>query len=133
MKPPVSTDPDGTFRVENLMPGNYFLAAVTDMEPDDLTSLPFLEELAAKSLAVTLGDGEKKMQTSWRQSAAATNPAQRTISTSRTQAFTSPTANDIGTPNANQRSGAPVPVMKSTLDTRPGTVADCCAMMRTAR
>jgi hypothetical protein len=62
LKPPVSTDPDGTFRISDLAAGEYFLAAVTDMEPSDLKDASFLAELAAQAIRLTLGEGEKKIQ-----------------------------------------------------------------------
>jgi hypothetical protein len=62
LKAPVSTDPDGTFRISDLPPGEYFLAAVTDMEPSDLKDASFLAELAAQAIRLTLADGEKKVQ-----------------------------------------------------------------------
>jgi hypothetical protein len=62
MRAPVQTERDGTFRVENLPAGNYFLAAVTDMDQDDLTNMAFLDDLAKQAIPITLGDGEKKVQ-----------------------------------------------------------------------
>jgi uncharacterized protein (DUF2141 family) len=62
MRAPVQTERDGTFRVENLPAGSYFLAAVTDMEPDDLASVAFLEDLAAHAIPIALAEGEKKQQ-----------------------------------------------------------------------
>jgi hypothetical protein len=62
LKAPVSTDPDGTFRIGDLPPGEYFLAAVTDMEANDLKDASFLAELAAQAIRLTLGEGEKKVQ-----------------------------------------------------------------------
>jgi hypothetical protein len=62
LKAPVSTDPDGTFRITDLPSGEYFLAAVTDMEPSDLKDASFLAELAARAIRLTLGEGEKKRQ-----------------------------------------------------------------------
>jgi hypothetical protein len=62
LKAPVSTDPDGTFRISDLPPGEYFLAAVTDMEANDLKDASFLAELAAQAIRLTLGEGEKKVQ-----------------------------------------------------------------------
>jgi hypothetical protein len=53
---------DGAFAVRDLPPGNYLLAAVTDVEPADLDDVSFLEQLATASVKVTLGDGEKKTQ-----------------------------------------------------------------------
>jgi hypothetical protein len=62
LKAPVSADPDGTFHISDLPPGEYFLAAVTDMEPSDLKDASFLAELAAQAIRLTLGEGEKKVQ-----------------------------------------------------------------------
>jgi hypothetical protein len=62
LKAPVSTDPDGTFRISDLPPGEYFLAAVTEMEPSDLKDASFLAELAAQAIPLTLAEGEKKVQ-----------------------------------------------------------------------
>jgi hypothetical protein len=62
LKAPVSTDPDGTFRISDLPPGEYFLAAVTDMEANDLKDASFLAELAAQAIRLTLTDGEKRVQ-----------------------------------------------------------------------
>jgi hypothetical protein len=62
LKAPVSTDPDGTFRITDLPSGEYFLAAVTDMEPSDLKDASFLAELAAQAIRLTLVEGEKKIQ-----------------------------------------------------------------------
>jgi hypothetical protein len=53
---------DGAFTVRDLPPGNYLLAAVTDVEPADLDDASFLEQLAPASVRVTLRDGDKKTQ-----------------------------------------------------------------------
>jgi hypothetical protein len=62
MRAPVQTERDGTFRVDGLPAGRYLLAAVTDLEPDDLTNLAFLDDLAKQAIPFTLADGEKKVQ-----------------------------------------------------------------------
>jgi uncharacterized protein (DUF2141 family) len=62
LKAPVPTDPDGTFRFTDLAPGEYFLAAVTDMDAGDLKDTSFLTELAAQAIRLTLAEGEKKVQ-----------------------------------------------------------------------
>ena len=62
MRAPVQTERDGTFRVENLPAGSYFLSVVTDMDPEDLTNLAFLDDLAKSAIPITLGEGEKKVQ-----------------------------------------------------------------------
>ncbi len=53
---------DGTFTVIGLPAGEYFLAAVTRLEPGDLANRQFLEELIPASLKITIRDGEKKTQ-----------------------------------------------------------------------
>jgi hypothetical protein len=45
-----------------LPPGNYLLAAVDDLDPQDLTDQKFLETVAGASLKLTLAEGEKKRQ-----------------------------------------------------------------------
>lgn len=53
---------DGTFTVIGLPAGEYYLAAVTRLEPGDLANRQFLEELLPASLRITIGEGEKKTQ-----------------------------------------------------------------------
>ncbi len=53
---------DGKFLVVGLPAGEYFLAAVTRLEPGDLGNRQFLEELAPASIRITIGEGEKKTQ-----------------------------------------------------------------------
>ena len=53
---------DGRFSVRALPPGNYLLAAVTDVERDQRFSPDFLKELVPSAVKVTLGAGEKKVQ-----------------------------------------------------------------------
>jgi len=53
---------DGKFLVVGLPPGEYFLAAVTRLDPGDLADRQFLEDLAPSSLRITIGEGEKKTQ-----------------------------------------------------------------------
>jgi uncharacterized protein (DUF2141 family) len=62
MRAPVQTERDGTFKVDNLPAGNYFLSLVTDMDQDDLTNLAFLDDLAKSAIPISLGEGEKKVQ-----------------------------------------------------------------------
>jgi hypothetical protein len=58
-----STRPDlqGRYVFRALPPGEYRLAATTDLVNQDLQDVPQLEALAAQSLAVTIGAGEKKV------------------------------------------------------------------------
>jgi hypothetical protein len=53
-------DLDGHYEFVGLPPGEYGLAATTDLEPSDLQDSSVLAELAAHAVHVTLGLGEKK-------------------------------------------------------------------------
>ncbi len=53
---------DGRFLVVGLPGGDYYLAAVTRLEPGDLENRQFLEDLIPAGLRITVGDGEKKTQ-----------------------------------------------------------------------
>lgn len=58
-----STRPDGNGRYSfpGLPPGKYRVAAITELESGDLTSLTFLRELVGASAEVVVGVGEKKV------------------------------------------------------------------------
>ena len=58
----VRPDTNGKFTFTNLPSGAYRIAAVLDIGPEELRDRSLLEELAAASLALTLADGEKKVQ-----------------------------------------------------------------------
>jgi hypothetical protein len=62
LRPPVRAGHDGTFRFTNLVPGEYFLAALTDFEPSDLLDPDFLEQVAAAAMKISIAEGEKKVQ-----------------------------------------------------------------------
>jgi uncharacterized protein (DUF2141 family) len=53
---------DGRYTFRNLPPGDYALAAVTDVEPGEWYDPAFLEQLVNASLRVTLADGITKTQ-----------------------------------------------------------------------
>jgi hypothetical protein len=53
---------DGRFALRDLPAGDYLIAALTDMEPADLTEASFVESLIPGALPVHLNDGEKKTQ-----------------------------------------------------------------------
>jgi hypothetical protein len=53
---------DGTFRITAVPPGDYWLVAVPDEATANWQDPPTLEKLAALATAVTIGDGEKKVQ-----------------------------------------------------------------------
>jgi len=51
---------DGKFRVIGLPAGEYYVAAVTRLEPGDLENRQFLEELVPAAMRLSIADGEKK-------------------------------------------------------------------------
>jgi hypothetical protein len=53
---------DGQFVFRDLPAGDYLLAALTDIEPSDLSDEAFLEALVSGAVPVSLGDGERKTQ-----------------------------------------------------------------------
>ncbi len=53
---------DGRFTVTGLPPGDYRIAAVTDMSPTDSTDPAFLQLLMDASIPFTLAPGEKRVQ-----------------------------------------------------------------------
>ena len=62
LRPPTQPGSDGLFRFTGLPPGDYFLAAVTDLEQGDWGDPAFMEQVAAAAIRITLGEGEKKTQ-----------------------------------------------------------------------
>lgn len=59
---PSRTATDGQYRVAGLPPGTYFVAAVQEFDPADLSDDAVLTQLMASAIKVTLGEGEKKAQ-----------------------------------------------------------------------
>lgn len=53
---------DGKFTIRDLPAGEYFIAALTDVDPSDLNNTKFLDEIVPASLRVTIADGETKTQ-----------------------------------------------------------------------
>lgn len=53
---------DGSWIVRGLPPGDYLIAAVLDLSPEDLADPTFLGEIAPAGVKVTLGEGEQKVQ-----------------------------------------------------------------------
>ena len=53
---------DGRFTVTNLPPGEYRIAAVVDVAPNEINDPSFLEQLVPASIKLTLAEGEKKTQ-----------------------------------------------------------------------
>ncbi len=62
LRPPMRPASDGKFRISPLPQGEYYMAALTDFEPENLYDAAFLEQVAAAAFKITLGEGEKKIQ-----------------------------------------------------------------------
>jgi uncharacterized protein (DUF2141 family) len=56
------TGTDGRWILKDLPPGEYLIAALTDLDPEDLLDPAMLETLAPSAVKVTLADGEQKTQ-----------------------------------------------------------------------
>jgi Carboxypeptidase regulatory-like domain len=57
------TSTDGSFIFRNVPPGDYYLAAVDDVEQGEWYDPSFLQRLASGAMRVTMAEGEKKVQT----------------------------------------------------------------------
>ena len=53
---------DGKFQVRDLPPGEYFIAAVTQVDPDELVGSELFARLVPASLKFSITEGEKKVQ-----------------------------------------------------------------------
>jgi len=53
---------DGRFSVADLPAGDYLIAALTDVEPDEWKRAEFLGQLVAAGVKVTIRDGERTVQ-----------------------------------------------------------------------
>jgi hypothetical protein len=53
---------DGRYTINGLPPGDYLVAAVLDIDPNDWNDPAFLDQLVPASIKLTLGEGEKKTQ-----------------------------------------------------------------------
>ena len=62
LRPGVRPDPSGRYRITGLPPGDYLLAAVTELQPYDFADPAFLELLLPGTVKVSLAEGEKKVQ-----------------------------------------------------------------------
>lgn len=60
--PPQRPDTTGRFRAVGLPPGEYYLALVTEYEPDQLSDTAFLQSLIPAAIKITLAEGEHKVQ-----------------------------------------------------------------------
>lgn len=59
---PQRPDTTGRFRLIDLPAGEYYLALVTQFEPDQLTDTTFLQSLIPSAIKFTLAEGEHKVQ-----------------------------------------------------------------------
>jgi len=55
-------DLKGRYEMQDLPPGEYYLAALTDLAPDDLRDSDFLASIASTGIRTTIGAGEQKTQ-----------------------------------------------------------------------
>jgi protocatechuate 3,4-dioxygenase beta subunit len=53
---------DGRFTFRNLPPGEYRMTAITDAEPGEWFDPAFLNQLASASIAVSIAEGQRKVQ-----------------------------------------------------------------------
>ena len=53
---------DGRFELEDLPGGEYFLGAVTSIDPDELLNGAFFQQLAPVAIPIDLADGEERTQ-----------------------------------------------------------------------
>ena len=58
----VRPNPDGRFRVDDLPAGDYYVAAMTDLAPDEWRDLAVLKEIAASGIRISIGPTEHKVQ-----------------------------------------------------------------------
>lgn len=59
---PQRPDTTGRFRLIDVPAGDYYLALVTGLEPDQLTDTTFLQSLIPSAIRFTLAEGERKVQ-----------------------------------------------------------------------
>lgn len=59
---PTQPDSEGEFRFAGLPPGEYYLAAVTELAPDQWGDPAVMEQIVAAAIRITLAPGEKKVQ-----------------------------------------------------------------------
>ena len=53
---------DGHFSLVDLPSGEYYLAAITDLAPDDVRDAEFLAQAVPTAVRVTIAEGEQKVQ-----------------------------------------------------------------------
>jgi protocatechuate 3,4-dioxygenase beta subunit len=62
LRGPTQPANDGTFRFLGVAPGDYYLAALSDVDPDELRDPAFLEQVAQSAIRISMAFGEKKRQ-----------------------------------------------------------------------
>lgn len=62
LRPPARPSSDGRYRLAALLPGEYYVAALTAIQPADHLDPLFLEQLVPAAIRVTIGVGEQKVQ-----------------------------------------------------------------------
>jgi hypothetical protein len=53
---------DGSYRLSAIPPGEYFLCALTEIDPEQQYDPGYLEQFVPASIKITIADGEKKIQ-----------------------------------------------------------------------
>lgn len=53
---------NGQYRMDDLPPGDYYLAALVEVAPDDWLDSVFLEQVVREAIRVSVGSGEQKIQ-----------------------------------------------------------------------
>jgi hypothetical protein len=62
LRAPITPASDGSFSFTGIVPGEYYLAALTDVAPNEWADPSFLEQASLSAIKVTLGTGDKKVQ-----------------------------------------------------------------------
>ena len=62
VRPAVRPATDGRFSFTGLVAGEYYLAALTDVTPADLSNPQFLEMVVPAAIKIAVANGEKKTQ-----------------------------------------------------------------------
>jgi sarcosine oxidase gamma subunit len=62
LRAPTRPASDGSYRIAALPPGEYFVAALTEIDDADIFDAAFLEQVAAAAFKISIAEGEKKTQ-----------------------------------------------------------------------
>jgi hypothetical protein len=62
LRPAVRASTDGRYRVTALLPGEYYVAALTEIPPNGHLDPLLLEQLVPAAIRLTIGVGEEKTQ-----------------------------------------------------------------------